>query len=170
MVCASSGRGTTPIALSAADDAAARSNRREQLRVCLDADVLFAGAASVTGASHALLQLGELGVIDVRVAQQALDEAERNLRAKLPAALPAYRTLVSLCTMPIPMPSPTAATRLARSGDADPKDAPILAAALAAHCRWLVTFNVRDYPTHRIRVTEPGAFIEELRARLAAEG
>lgn len=144
-----------------------RLPRQDRLCVCLDADVLFAGAASVSGASHALLLLGELGIIDLRVAQMALDEAERNLRAKLPAALPAYRSLVNLCVTPIPMQRRAAATRLARSGEADVKDAPILAAALAAECRWLVTFNVRDDRTDRIRVIQPGPFLEELRAQLA---
>lgn len=138
-----------------------------RLRICLDADALFAGAASSTGASHVILQLGELGIIEVAVPVQALDEAERNLRAKLPSALPALRTLAELCTTPIPMVSPRAAARLARAGEADPKDAPILAAALAAGCRWLVTFNLRDYRTDRLRVAEPGRFLEGVRAYLA---
>jgi len=138
-----------------------------RLRVCIDADALFAGAASATGASHLILQLGELGVIELGVPEQAVIEAERNLRAKLPAALPAFRTMVDACTTRLPMSSRRAAALLARSGDADPKDAPILAAAIAGECRWLVTFNVRDYRTERVRVSEPGPFVESLRAQLA---
>ena len=147
---------------------AAEAATPSRLRICLDADALFAGAASSTGASHVILQLGELGIIQVAVPAQARTEAERNLRTKLPAALPAFRTLVDLCTTPIPMAAPRAAARLARRGEADAKDAPILAAALAADCRWLVTFNLRDYRTDAIRVVEPGTFLEALRAQLAA--
>lgn len=143
---------------------------RPGLRVCVDADVLFAGSASTSGASHVVLQLGELGIIDARVADQARTEAERNLADKLPAALPAFRTLLDACTSPIPMVAPFASRRLSRAGEADPKDAPILAAAIAADCRWLLTFNVRDYRTERIRVSQPGPFLEELRAILLSQG
>lgn len=130
--------------------------------------MLFAGAASVSGASHAVLQLGELGIIDLCLPTQALDEVERNLRRKLPAALPAFRTLAEQCTTPLPMASQAAPGRLARAGEADPKDAPILAAALAGRCAWLLTFNVRDFQTHRLRVSEPGPFLEALRTQLTS--
>lgn len=140
-----------------------------RLRICVDADVLFAGSASTAGASHVVLQLGELGIVDVRVPDQARVEAERNLADKLPAALPAFRALITTCTSPIPMVAPAAA-RLARAREADPKDAPILAAAIAADCRWLLTFNIRDYRTERIRVSQPGPFLDELRAMLLAAG
>jgi predicted nucleic acid-binding protein len=114
-----------------------------------------------------ILQLGELGIIELGVPERALIEAERNLRAKLPAALPAFRALVDACTTRLEMAPRPAATRLARVGEADPKDAPILAAAIAGGCRWLVTFNLRVYRTDRIRVSEPGSFLESLRAQLA---
>lgn len=141
---------------------------KPRLRVCLDADVLFAGAASVTGASHVVLQLGELGIIGLLLPAQALDEVERNLHRKLPAALPALRALAETCTTPLPMASRAASGRLARAGEADAKDAPILAAALAGRCAWLLTFNVRDYRTDRLRVSEPGPFLEALRAQLVS--
>lgn len=134
----------------------------------MDADALFAGAASVTGASHVILQLGDLGIIEIGLPEQARIEAERNLTSKLPAALPAFRALVGACTTPLPMAPRATSDRLARAGHADPKDAPILAAALAGDCRWLVTFNVRDYRTDLIRVSEPGPFLEDLRAQLVA--
>jgi len=59
---------------------------------------------------------------------------------------------------------------LHRAGEAHPKDAAILAAALAAGCGWLVTFNVRDYRTDRIRVSNPGSFLEALRGELLSMG
>lgn len=143
---------------------------RPRLRICLDADGLFAGAASVTGASHLILQLGELGIIEVGVPEQARVEAERNLAAKLPGALPALRALVDACCTELAMASEAESAASARAGEADPKDAPILASALAASCSWLVTFNVRDYRTDRIRVSKPGDFIEALRGELLQLG
>lgn len=124
----------------------------------------------MTGASHVILQLGELGIIEVGVPEQARAEAERNLAAKLPAALPALRALVDACGTSLPMESDAASVAIAGAGEADPKGAPILASALAAGCGWLVTFNVRDYRTDRIRVTEPGDFLQALRAELLQLG
>ena len=39
----------------------ARPEKTEPLPVCVDADVLIAGLLSRTGASHAILVLGEIG-------------------------------------------------------------------------------------------------------------
>jgi len=143
---------------------------RARLRICLDADALFAGAASISGASHLILQLGELGIIEVGVPEQARAEAEHNLAAKLPAALPAFRALLERCCVSLPMGSDAESVAIAESGEADPKDAPILSSALAGGCRWLVTFNLRDYRTDRLRVSNPGDFIEALRGELLALG
>jgi predicted nucleic acid-binding protein len=143
---------------------------RPRLRICLDADALFAGAASASGASHVILQLGELGIIEVGLPDQARAEAERNLVAKLPAALPALRALVDACCIGLAMASEADSAAIADSGEADPKDAPILASALGAGCGWLVTFNVRDYRTDRIRVSTPADFVEALRGELLRLG
>ena len=113
-----------------------------------------------------ILQLGELGIIEVGVPDQARAEAERNLTAKLPAALPALRALVDACCIGLAMASEAKSAAIAQAGEADPKDAPILASALAAGCGWLVTFNVRDYRTDRIQVSNPGDFLDALRGEL----
>jgi len=124
----------------------------------------------VSGASHVILQLGELGIIEVGVPDQARAEAERNLAAELPAALPALRALMDGCCIGLAMASNAESAAIADSGEADPKEAPILASALAAGCDWLVTFNVRDYRTDRIRVSKPADFIEALRGELLRLG
>ena len=41
----------------------ARPAKTEPLAVCVDADVLIAGLLSRTGASHAILVLGEVGLL-----------------------------------------------------------------------------------------------------------
>ena len=62
-------------------------------RLFVDADVLFAGAASPSehSASLVVLQLAEITLIEALTSQQVITEAERNLAAKLPQALPAFR-------------------------------------------------------------------------------
>ena len=59
-------------------------------------------------------------------------------------------------------------------GQADPKDLPILVAALQQGCRFLLTFNTRHYTptTDEITVQRPGDFLKTVRAllvRLTAE-
>ena len=56
-------------------------------RVFFDANVLIAGVASHRGASRAALMMAEAGLFQMVVSRQVLDEAERNLRRKLPVVL-----------------------------------------------------------------------------------
>jgi hypothetical protein len=134
-------------------------------RVFIDADVLFAGAASSSehGASLVVLRLAEITLIDGVTSEQVVIEAERNLADKLPAALPLFRLLVSRCLRVVSGPSSDqVATCL---GLAHPKDLPILVAAVQEGCPWLVTFNTRDYdPGHpSVEVLRPGAFLLRVR-------
>ncbi len=137
--------------------------------VFVDADVLFAGAASPSehGASLLILRLGELTLIRTVTSEQVITEAERNLAAKIPGALPMFRLLVQRALIIVPNPTPEEVA--AHAGLADPKDLPILVAALQAQCPWLVTFNVRHYrPGHPdVRVVRPGEFIRQIREVLA---
>lgn len=134
----------------------------------VDADVLFAGAASPSehSASLMILTLSEVTLIRALVSEQIITEAERNLEAKVPKALPVFRHLVSRCLTVVP--DPELGELSSYQGLADPKDLPILVAALREKCDWLVTFNIRDYiPGHPdIRVLRPGEFISRIREQL----
>jgi hypothetical protein len=135
----------------------------------VDADVLFAGAAagSQHSASLVVLRMAEITLIEALTSQQVIDECERNLSDKIPAALPAFRLLVSRCLQIVP--APAAADLSSYSYLADPKDLPILVAALQASCTWLVTFNVRHFqPGHPgVTVLRPGDFVLRVRELLA---
>jgi len=139
-------------------------------RVFVDADVLFAGAASPSehGASLTILRLAEITLIEAIASRQVITEAERNLRDKLPKTLPGFRLLVSRCLQVVPDPRPDDLP--AYEGAADPKDLPILVAAVREECAWLVTFNVRHFrPGHPdIIVLRPGDFVQHVRGLLAA--
>src|SRR5262245_4532370 len=54
-------------------------------------------------------------------------------------------------------------------GLADPKDTPILAAAVQAACPWLVSFNALHFQTAHATSTgvRPGEFVQQVRALLA---
>ena len=144
-------------------------------RVFVDADVLFAGAAAPTehGASLTVLRMAEITLIEAITSQQAVVEAERNLEAKLPAALPAFRLIVSRCLRVTADPAPADLTP--HVGRADPADLPLLVAALREECPWLVTFNVRHYrPGYpQVMALRPGDLITRVRdllAGLASQG
>lgn len=137
--------------------------------VFLDADVIFAGAAAPTehGASHVVLRLGEITLIECVTSTQAITEVERNLADKLPNKLPELRLIISRSLRVVPDPAPD--DLAAYEGQADPKDLPILVAALKHGCRFLLTFNIRDYApvTDEIQVQRPGDFIATVRTLLA---
>ena len=138
-------------------------------RVFVDADVLFAGAASPAehGASLVVLRMAEITLVEAFTSEQVVAEAERNLEDRLPQALPAFRLLVSRCLRVVPDPQPD--DLKPHRGLADPEDLPILVAALREGCRWLVTFNLRhDRPGHPdLAVLRPGEFVLRVRDLLA---
>ena len=146
-----------------------RTTRPPRPRVFVDADVLFAGAASSSehGASLTVLRLAEIALLETYASEQVIVEAERNLAAKLPAALPVFRLLVARSLTLVP--NPDMAELASFDGLADPKDLPILVAAIHNDCPWLVTFNMRHYqPGHpTVAVLPPGDFIQRVRHLLS---
>jgi hypothetical protein len=140
--------------------------------VFVDADALFAGAASPSeyGASLVVLRMAEITLIEALTSEQVIVEAERNLAVHLPAALPAFRLLISRCLRVVP--DPQAVELRDYHGLADPKDLPILVAAVREGCPWLVTFNVRHFqPGHpSVTILRPGGFVQRVRGLLAHLG
>jgi hypothetical protein len=141
-------------------------------RLFIDADVLFAGsvAPSEYGASLIVLRLAEISLIKAITSQQVIQEAERNLAAKLPGALSSFRLIIDRCLEIVPNPSQQELGSY--HGLAHPKDLPILVAALKTGCPWLVTFNTRHYqPGHPdIEVLSPGKLMMRVRDLLARLG
>ncbi|MBI1847855.1 MAG: PIN domain-containing protein [Candidatus Rokubacteria bacterium] len=147
----------------------ARPEKTEPLPVCVDADVLIAGLVSRTGASHAILVLGELGLLHLVLPEAAVEEVRRNLTAKLPEAAPLFEEF--LRAVPIQIHTPTARDCERARGFADPKDIPILAAAIGSGARILVTHNIRHFRSREgVRVVRPRTLIEEARAWMGSFG
>lgn len=140
-----------------------------KLSVFLDADVIFAGSASPIeySASNVVLLMGEITLLNCITSQQAVTEAERNLQAKLPAKLPEFRLIVSRGLRVVP--DPTVTELAAYAGWADPKDLPLLVAALREQCDFLLSFNTRHYfpPAGTITVQRPGDFVQTVRSSLS---
>lgn len=151
------------------NDAATTERSTEALtkpRLFLDADVLIAGSASAAGASHIILHLSDLTIIECIISEQVKVEAERNLREKMPQALPAFRLLVESAVKLVDDPDKN--QLISWRGQAHVEDLPVLAAALLHRCHYLVTFNVKHYYPEggQIIVLRPGEFLYRLRQQL----
>jgi predicted nucleic acid-binding protein len=138
-------------------------------RIFIDADVLFAGAASPNehSASNLLLRMAELTLIEAITSTQVITEVERNLQDKMPKALPAFQLLVSRSVRVV---ADTDAAELAEyAGLANLEDLPILVAAAREGCSLLATFNLRHYqPGHpSVAVLKPGDLVLRVRYLLA---
>ncbi len=136
-------------------------------RIFLDANVLIAGADSRSGASNAILQLAEVGLFGLVVSRQVLDEAERNVRKKLPRALPSLAALLAQLPFEI-VPDPADADCLRWLDVIELKDTPILAAAVLANVDRLVTLNTKDFTPEVAQasgliIQTPSAFVQDLR-------
>jgi len=145
------------------------TGKTEPVAVCLDADVLIAGLLSRTGASHAILILGEIGLLGLVLPEAVVDEARRNLTDKLSETLPLFEEF--LRSVPVRVYQPTAQDQERARNLADQKDVPILAAAIGAGTPLLVTHNVRHFRSGEgVRIVRPRVLIEEARAWMAAFG
>jgi predicted nucleic acid-binding protein len=137
-------------------------------RVFIDADVLFAGAASPNqhSASLVVLRMAEITLIDAIASQQVITEVQRNLQTKIPRALPAFQLLVNRCLRIVLDPKPEELLSIQHA--ADWKDLPILAAAARENCAFLTTFNLRHFQPGLpgVKVLEPGDLVWQIRLLL----
>lgn len=137
-------------------------------RIFVDANVLIAGADSRSGASRAVLLMAEIGLFTLVVSRQVLDEAERNLRKKLPRALPNFAAqLAHLQLEIVPDPSPAEASKWESIIEA--KYAPILAAAIQANVDRLLSLNTKDFTPlvaqqSGLLLQTPAQFIQDVRS------
>ena len=113
------------------------------LRVFLDANVLFTAAYSPDGLSALLVELGAAGRVTLLTSPLAIVEAERNLEAKRPAALATMRRSLAAVRV-VREPAPADVERLTPP-ELSPKDRPLLAAAIGAHATHFVTGDVADF-------------------------
>jgi predicted nucleic acid-binding protein len=142
-------------------------------RIFIDANVLIAGADSRLGASNGVLLLAEAGMFQPVVCRQVLDETERNLREKLPRALPNFAAQMARLRLEI-LPDPSVDEYVVWETIIEAKDAPILQAAVNAAVDRFVTLNTKDFTPDvaarcGLTIQTPAQLITEIR-RLVSEG
>jgi predicted nucleic acid-binding protein len=135
--------------------------------VFADSSVLIAGAGSRSGASRAVLTMAEIGLFKLVISQQVLEECDRNLSKKLPAALPIFAQLLAAIDPEI-RPNPPLAESARWTAIIEAKDAPILAAAVLANVERLLTLNTKDFTSEvaaqsGLVIQTPAEFVKEIR-------
>ena len=138
-------------------------------RIFVDSDVLFTGSAAPNEhiASLVIFRMAEITLIEAVASEQVITEVERNLGEKMPAALPAFRMIMSRCLHVVS--DSTVAEIKALSKAADAKDLPILAAAVREGCVFLTTYNIRHFQPgiEPVMVLKPGDLVKRVRYLLA---
>ena len=114
-----------------------------ELLVFLDANILFTAAYSPEGLSALLIELGAAGRVTLLTSPLAIVEAERNLEAKRPSALPTLRGRLAAVRV-VREPAPGDVERLTPP-DLSAKDRPLLAGTIGAHATHFVTGDVADF-------------------------
>lgn len=136
-------------------------------RIFADANILIAGADSRSGASRAVLLMAEIGLFTLVVSRQVLDEVERNIRKKLPRALPNFAEQLSQLNLEI-LTDPSVEESSKWENVIDKNDAPILAAAVNAKVDRILSLNTWDFTQEvaekcGIPIQTPAQFIHDIR-------
>jgi predicted nucleic acid-binding protein len=142
--------------------------RKQRLKVFLDTSALIAGVASSRGAARAVLQLAEIGLIEVIVSRQVIVEADRNIEEKLPKMLDDYREFMELLSpVLIDDPHQKDVERFLKVINYD--DAPILASAVGSGADFLITWDGKHFIGKNIhihsnlKIVTPGEFLKYFR-------
>jgi predicted nucleic acid-binding protein len=142
------------------------------LRLFLDANVLFLAGYSTTSPVHDLLQLARARHCQLVASAYAIEEARRNLAAKVPTdALPRFHSALAVVTL-VGEAAPAALEAASAIGLADPADVPILAAAIQSGADVLVTGDRRAFGPYfgtRLAGVEVLALRDTLRRVLGLE-
>lgn len=112
----------------------------------LDATVLFSAAYSSRGRARDLLLAGIRGELPLALSDLVLTETERNLARKAPQAVALFQTLQPVL-LPYVINPPLRTVRRAEL-HIELKDAAIVAGALAAHARFLATYDRHHLLNH----------------------
>jgi predicted nucleic acid-binding protein len=141
-------------------------------RILLDTSVVLAGVSSSKGASHAILLLGRMGLLELLLTPYILAEVERNVQTRLQKALPLYESFKAegawIVVSDPPIEQVQQWAQFIRA-----KDAPVLATLKQAQPYGLVTLDVKDFLANPqvmglgLKIMRPGELMIELRSLIA---
>jgi putative PIN family toxin of toxin-antitoxin system len=134
-------------------------------RVFLDANVVFSAFYAPSGRCGLILQAHLNGQITVVVSRQVLDEIIQTMQNKRPDLIGLLSVMLRESPFEV-QPDPSLEAISDCAAYIDPKDAPILAAAMAASPDVLVTGNTRHFTSEvairsGLHILTPAAFVDE---------
>ena len=141
--------------------------QRKRCKVFLDSNVILSGLFSDRGAPRMILDLLtlHLPILAGATGRYNLMEVERNLKKKMPAAIPLYREYLPRLGLEI-VALPSRETVKSMTGVIAEKDIPVLASAIACSAEYLITGDKKDFAglkTNRrfnLTIIGPSDFIE----------
>lgn len=144
----------------------------EKLRVLLDSSVIIAALNSPTGASSATLSLSRRNQIVLITTPYIISETEEVIRRKFPKLQSLFHRLKDEQLFVIAGDPTLAIIKKAAQIISDPKDAPILAAAIAHQVDYLITLDRKDFiddkkvaQKSRLKIVTPATLVKFLRSR-----
>src|SRR3989338_4079173 len=137
-------------------------------RVFLDSSVLVAGVISQTGASSAILDLGEAGEIVIILSKGVLVETDRVFEKKFPKLIGDFRVFIKNLA-PVIVDDPASQEIREAQSVIDEDDASILAAAKKENIHYLVSLDTKHFHSAKARqylkspIVTPAQFLTEFR-------
>lgn len=140
-------------------------------RAFFDASVLFSATYSNVGGSRELISQAIRGTFSIVTSNYVLEEAKRNIQEAAPDLLDLHNLIVnSLSDYLEIVPEPERALVKEVEAYVVPKDAPIVAGAIAAKVDCLVTLDRKHLLKESVRrrsgldILTPGDFLKKLRS------
>ena len=141
--------------------------QRKRCKVFLDSNVLLSGLFSDKGAPRIILDLLTLNLpmLAGATGRYNLIEVERNLKKKMPEAMPLYQKYLPRLRLEI-VALPSRATVISMAGAIAEKDVPVLASAIACGAAYLITGDKKDFARlknvkrYNLKIVSPSEFIE----------
>jgi len=124
-------------------------SQKNNIRIFLDSDVIFAAFCSPGEPSSAILERFLKGELTVVLSQQILDEVIQTVKEKLPGALPLFRKFF-ISSLPQIVKNPSPAEISYWSQYIISQNASVLAAAVAAEPDFFVTTDQRFFENPEI--------------------
>ncbi len=145
------------------------------LRAFLDASVLFSATYSDVGGSRELVRQAIRGIFQLVTCPYVLEEARRNIETTAPDLVELHDFIASSLSDYMQVVEDPESV-LVREVEiyVVPKDAPVVAAALAAQADYLVTLDRKHLLKEGVRrhsglnILTPGDFLKELRSHLTS--
>jgi predicted nucleic acid-binding protein len=135
------------------------------VRVFLDSNVILSGLFSDRGAPRIILDILSLNLSFITgiTGRYNIMEIERNLKAKLPEAVPVYKEYSAKLNLHI-VPVPAIEEVKKYTGVTSPKDIPVLVSAINSKSDYLITGDKKDFGklkgNYPFKITSPADFLE----------